>query len=435
MGVVDRLRRVISPAAAVDIYRTGVNFNGNGPWNLDTAGFIDPRRVRNVSVAELYAGQPHLQTVVSFRALNLAQLPIQLYRIADGEHERERGPLASLMAEPNIYQTGFELMQDLSIALDLYGRAFWAVVPDVDTRSGWSIHTLPVDWVAKEGGTWFEPARYVVRPPHGGEISLPSSNVVEFRGAAPSGVWPVAPIDALREILAEQIAAWQYRGESWQRGARLQSYVYRPAGQPWTDKARKNFTQSWHEFQANGARAGESPVLEDGMEVRKIGFSAREDEWAEVARLSLQTVCSVYHVPPAMVGAEGTATYASAREFRSMLYTETLGPIIREIEQRINQFVMRIVAPDDAELAWRFNIDAKLAGSFEEQASVLSTATGAPWMTVNEARGLRNLPPLPEGDGLVVPLNVTVGGQASPQDGGAPSVAVQNAIEAGGSED
>ena len=39
-------------------------------------------------------------------------------------------------------------------------------------------------------------------------------------------------------------------------------------------------------------------------------------------------------------------------------------------------------------------------------------------MTTNEARRLLNRPQVPEGDQLITPLNVSEGGQPSPQDGG-----------------
>ena len=405
-------------------------YNGY-PGTSFSAGGSNPRRW---TVGQLYDSQPHLQTVVAFRARNVAQLPLHLYEIDEDRHERVYGPLASLLARPNGHQTGFELIRGLVTCLDLYGEAFWSVERSADSPSGWSIEQVPPEWVTPVGGTPVAPEAWRIAR-NGFEVDLPASNMVVFRAASPDGLGASSPVNALREILAEQIAAWEYRRDSWKRGAQTGAYIYRPAGAAWSDTARANFTESWHEFQAGGARAGEAPLLEDGMELRRVGFSAREDEWAEAAKLSLRTVCGVYHVPPAMVGAEGAASYASAREFRSMLYTETLGPIIREIEQRINQFLLPIVAPDQPGLAVKFNIDAKLAGSFEEQASVLSTATGAPWMTVNEARALRNLPPLDDGDQLVVPLNVTQGGQASPQDGGKPSVAVENAIEAAENED
>jgi hypothetical protein len=69
-----------------------------------------------------------------------------------------------------------------------------------------------------------------------------------------------------------------------------------------------------------------------------------------------------------------------------------------------------------------FNIAEKLQGSFEEQAGVMSTLVGRPIMTANEGRARFNLPAIPdeEANELVTPLNVTVGGQPSPQSGVAP---------------
>jgi hypothetical protein len=74
------------------------------------------------------------------------------------------------------------------------------------------------------------------------------------------------------------------------------------------------------------------------------------------------------------------------------------------------------------DLYMSFNLREKLRGSFVEEAGVLSTAAGRPWLTLNEARAERNLPPIPGGDQVVVPLNVLEGGQPAPNqplgDGG-----------------
>src|SRR5699024_12666713 len=66
----------------------------------------------------------------------------------------------------------------------------------------------------------------------------------------------------------------------------------------------------------------------------------------------------------------------------------------------------------------KLNVESMLRGSFEEQAKIMSTSTGGPWMTRNEARALMDMSPLDEGDELIVPKNVSEGGQSSPQDGG-----------------
>src|SRR5690625_7133295 len=87
------------------------------------------------------------------------------------------------------------------------------------------------------------------------------------------------------------------------------------------------------------------------------------------------------------------------------------------MEERITEFVLPLLdAPDDQFV--KLNVESMLRGSFEEQAKIMSTSTGGPWMTRNEARALMDMSPLDEGDELIVPKNVSEGGQASPQDGG-----------------
>lgn len=116
-----------------------------------------------------------------------------------------------------------------------------------------------------------------------------------------------------------------------------------------------------------------------------------------------------------MVGVLDNANYSNVKEFKQMLYTDTLGPDTAMIEARVNEFLVPIISPGKG-IYEEFNIAEKLQGSFEDQANLISTSTGAPWMTRNEARGRFNLPALTGGDGLVVPLNVLTGGQASPRD-------------------
>jgi phage portal protein BeeE len=158
------------------------------------------------------------------------------------------------------------------------------------------------------------------------------------------------------------------------------------------------------------------------MTYQRVGFSAHEDEWLDNAKLSFAMVASVYHVNPTMVGLLDNANFSNVREFRKQLYGDTLGSTISMIEDRINTFLVpRVTGTADAYV--EFNIAEKLRGNFEEQAQALSSATGRPWMTADEARGINNMRSL-GGDAaeLVTPLNVLIGGQASPVDSGSQNV-------------
>jgi len=391
-------------------------------------------QVLGQSPSELYRTQPHLQTVVSFLARNVAQLGLQMFdRVSDTDRARiTDDPAILLLRHPNRTMTGYELMYTLVSDLALYDQAYWIVLPDANSVSGWALRPIPPEWVTStHDGTLFEPASYMVTPPAGERVEISASDMLVFHGWNPtdprSGTSPVA---ALKDVLAEQIDSWRFRRQLWKRGGRIGTVLLRPKDAPqWGDSDRERFIRDWKEFQDNGVKAGSTPLLEDGMTLNRVGFSAREEEWSEATKLSLQTVASIYHVNPVMVGILDNANFSNTREFRKMLYSETLGPLLRMIEDRLNTFLLpRISVHENAYV--EFNLAAKLAGDFEEQASVLSTSAGAPWMTVNEARARQNLPAVDGGDDLVVPLNVIKGGQSSPQDGGSPLPAVEDAVKA-----
>lgn len=400
-------------------------------------GFGDPRLaityvgpsvqdVLGMDAGTLYRTQPHLRTVVSFLARNTAQCSLQVFeRVGDVDRRRNVDDVAAkVIARPNPSQTQFELMSATVSEFKLYDYALWSTVESPDSPTGWDVRLVPSAWiVATGGGSAWEPQWIkVVNPANGSALVLTADQFLVFHGYAPglpaSGA---SPVEALRQILAEQIQAWSYREQVWQRGGRVGTYITRPANAPeWSPEARTKFQRDWAAKWTgpNGPKAGGTPMFEDGMELKSVRFNAREEEWSDVAKLALATVAAVYHTSPTMVGILDNANFSNVKEFSRMLYTDTLGPDFAMFEDRINSFLIpRLTKTPN--LYAEFNISEKMQGSFEEQAAVLSTAIGRPYMTADEGRAKLNLPALGgDADQLVTPLNVLVGGQASPRDTG-----------------
>ena len=65
----------------------------------------------------------------------------------------------------------------------------------------------------------------------------------------------------------------------------------------------------------------DTPILEEGMTLQRIDFSASEQQFVEAAKLSLVTVAAAFHVNPTMIGQNDGANYSNVREFRRMLFT------------------------------------------------------------------------------------------------------------------
>src|SRR5690606_6806059 len=359
--------------------------------------------VDSMDAGDLYATQPHLHTVVSFIARNGAQLGRHVY--AKGESGRTRvddSPASQLLSKPNDYMTGYDLFNMLFSELALYDMAIWVPV----LRDGrWQIDPIPGEWVTGiKKASAFQMAGYRVKyPTKNEEDFIPASAAIVFRGYSPSGFQRgSSAVRSLRSTLGEQVAAINFREQMWRRGGRVGMYMTRPKDAPtWSKEAKSKFIQNWrNNWSGSGANAGSTPLLEDGMELKRVGFNAKEEQWLEAATLSLSTVAGAYHVPPAMVGVSGYNSFASVKEFRKMLYTETMGPSIAQVEETINTFLFPFIG-EPAGHYLELNIQEKLQGDFEEQAAVMQQSVGGPWMTVNEARRRANLPDIDGGDTLL----------------------------------
>lgn len=379
----------------------------------------NPRDPQHMSIEDLWATQPHLRTVIDFRARNIAQLGAQLFE-ADGEERfRVRGTeAAKLLRRPNPYMTGYELIYDLVATRSLYDTAYWFIL---DGDAGKVIHPFPPSWVTPRADSFFGARSYRVQiPGYDQFVDVPGDQVVEFRGWTPTKTLTTnSPVETLRMVLEEQYSSRKHRLQLWRRNGRVGTYITRPSDAPsWDDTARRRFMDMFKAFTGDqGAKSGGVPLLEDGMELKRNQFTSADEQWAESVKISLETVAQVYQVNPTMVGVLDGTNYSNMREFNRALYRTSLGPDIRQVEERITEFVLPLLGASDDQFV-KLNVESMLRGSFEEQARVMSTSVGGPWMTRNEARALHDMPSVDGGDELITPLNVTEGGQSSPLDGG-----------------
>ena len=407
MPVIDSLLALLRPAGV-----TRVVIAGDG-----ARAYVDGK-----TVAELYAEQPHLRTVVDFIAQNVAQLTPKCYiRNADTDRRRDtEGALPLLLSSPNPDMTSYELMYSLIADWCLYGRVVWLVGRDSESESGWQIRPIPPAWITswnRGNGFAYESITFQDEEYGGGIVTVSTDDCVIFSNYNPtSPAGAVSPVKALRETLAEQIEAQAYRREVWSHATRISGYISRPAGVKWTEGGAKRFKKDMAaNWSKGGANAGKTPVLEDGMEYKPVTFNAHEGEWAAGVKLSREDCAAAYHVNPAMIWSGSGQTYASAKDNARALYADTLMPLLTMVQQRLTKRLAPMIGAPANEYV-EFDISAKLQGSFEEQTTAMQSSVGAPWRTRNEARAMQNLPPIEGGDQLITPLNVLEGGLASPND-------------------
>jgi HK97 family phage portal protein len=360
----------------------------------------------------IWRAQPQVRTVISFLARNIAQVGIHTFRrISDTDRERLTDhPLARLLAEPLPRMTQYRFIErmvsDYALYDDFYG---------IKLRLNGRLRILPVPptLIRPAEGNWIAPKYYETA---GGRDFGPEE-VVHIHGYTPETLTHgTSPIESLRDLLLESAESAKQRQAMWRGGARHTGVLVRPPDAPeWGPGEKARFREMWRAFTQGGGGEGGTPILEDGMEYKPVGFNPEQAQYIEGRKLTREECAAAYFIPPPLIGILDHATYSNIKEQHSHLYQDTLGPYMTMFAQEIQAQILPDL-PDSEGVYCEFNIDAKMRGSFEEQAVAASTATGRPWMTVNETRARNNLPAIDGGDELIVPLNVTQGGLASPRD-------------------
>lgn len=371
-------------------------------------------------VDAMWRTQPSVRKVADFIARNIASIPLHAYqRVSDVDRARITGtPLATVLGAPETGQawpsSPFRFWWRVMLDGLLADR--WLVMVDPVTPS--LVRVPPGKFQLVDDGAGRVTAVQVVVADGTGAHTWrdldPGSALLDF-GYAPRGPRGGSPLTALAQVLSEQNEAVRYRRQLWDRQSRITGVVSRD--REWEDLARDRFSAGLRRFAGkDGSSAGGVMLLEDGMTYTQLDPpKATDTADLEGRRLADIEVCSAYHVPPELVGAR-EGTFANVQAFRQLLYRDSLGPYLSALEGAIQPLARLLGADPDTYV--EANVAAKLRGSFEEQASVLQTSVGAPWLTRNEARARANLPAVPNGDDLVTPLNVLIGGQASPTDSG-----------------
>lgn len=361
------------------------------------------------SLAEMYRQQPAVRICVGFLAQQMAHLRLKAYERTDEAPIYVRDhQLQLLLDNPNPRKTGYDLIHDTVADIAIYDTAYWLKQFSGNTTGPGRtlrLYRLPPAFVYPYGGSIITgPEEYRVNLGNG-QVEYPPDRIVDFSGySAVDTRWGCSPLEALRNVLSEELAASAHRRFFWENSAQGEGFLVRPpeAG-VWSPEARDRFRTSFQNANAGVKHAGKWIVLEDGIHPDGTAFSPKDSEFIAGREFALDTVATVYNIPLSVLSRKNTATFASMREFRKMLYVDTLGPWSARIEKTV---AAQLIGDfNDPDLFVEFNIGEKLQGDFEETADALRSHVQVPDMSVNGSRKLRNEPPFGDVDDEENPFN------------------------------
>ena len=401
----DEPSTALVPATSVDIPDT------SWPSDIDFTGWVNGMYCREYAV----------RTVVDFITRNIASLPLKVYRKTDGDPQEVRdGALAQLMRRPSPLPGMSRYRFVSSLMNDMLMEDKWLCVLGVH-NDRWMLRRIPAEAYSLTGNAFGEITDETITGTDGTpglRYRLPDPRIIlDVDTSADSDSATRSPTCS-DPLLNEARAMAKYRQSVAANGGqiprlRLQAQGNEPMASGRLRCIRPIHAQL-HARRRPGRRHAHSPRRHGDPHRRKPVQTVDMDDLKAREEINI-SVALAFQISPENIGFR-TGTNSNISAYKEKLWNIELLPYVIAFEDALNNSLPEAVGEPDCYI--RANLDSKLRGTLIEQYQALSTATGRAFMTTNEGRRILDLDRVEGGDELVTPLNVTQGGQPSPQDGG-----------------
>lgn len=157
--------------------------------------------------------------------------------------------------------------------------------------------------------------------------------------------------------------------------------------------------KAYFEENFGGENAGRVAVVGDGLKYESLAANAKDSELIEQLKWTGEQICSVYHVPPYMVGLGTMPTYNNIEALTQAYYGQALQVLIESLELCLDEGLGLTTGEVTAKrYGTEFDLEDLLRMDTATRMKAASDGLGG-GMTYNEVRRrYHNLGPVPGGD-------------------------------------
>lgn len=359
---------------------------------------------------ELALSLTTLQACVTLLAESVAQLPLVLYR-RDGDKrtpETDHPAYRMLRFRPNGWQTPFEYQEGQQISNGLRGNAFAFIERDEAAKPTALIPLNPDKMTVLKGSDGLPYYQF------DGHEPMPQRLVHHVRWFTLNGYTGVSPVQLHCNAIGLGLAMQDHASSVFANGTHLAGVLERPAvvgGQELKALSPERVAQvkaAWKAEYAGRENAMKVAVLQDGMSFRALSMTNVEAQLLEARGASALEVAQMYKVPPHKVQLLDRATNNNIEHQGIEFVVYTLMPWLKRFEQAYNRDLL--LPSEWGELYFEFNVAGLLRGDAQSRYEAYAKARQWGWLSVNDIRRLENLPPIPDGDTYLQPLNMVPAG-------------------------
>lgn len=358
-------------------------------------GWVEPV---NAGVAVTESGVLGLSAAwacVNLLAGTIASLPIMVYRTdANGDRTvaKDHALYRVLHDSPNYDQTALDFWEGGQAALELRGNMHARIERSAGRIV--ALHPIIDPTVTRQSNgdlryRWTE---------NGKSYDEPQENVFHVRGFGGSPLGGMSTLSYGRQVFGLSLAINGAAQTTFANGVRPSLILTPPADRTLGD-LREVVEKALQEKHAGAMNAGRPLLLEGGLTPHQVSFSPEDAQMLESRSFSVEEICRFFEVPPHMIGhTEKSTSWGTGLEEQTLRFQKfTLRRRLKRIEQAI---MKQLLTPADraAGIVVEFNLEGLLRADSKGRSEFYRTMTQIGAMTINEVRGLENLPPVAGGE-------------------------------------
>jgi HK97 family phage portal protein len=335
--------------------------------------------------------------------------------------EVEHNMVLDLLKNVNEVDTWTDLLVATQSYLELEGNSFWYLPRGKTTRKPaeiWALNPTKVTVVKSEtevvGG-------YIYQNPKGEMIPIPKEEIIHFKRFNPFNRYR-----GIGTVYASALAIDidNYSGQfnrNFFFNAAVPSAVLKTTGEM-TEEQYQRLKAEWESRYTGTHNAHRLAILQNGLEYQPIQMTQKEMQFLEQRRFSRDEILAIFRVPKTILGIADDVNRANAETSDYVFARRVVKPRMNFLVSRLNESLLPMFGMDDN--LWRFTFDDPVQENEDQEIRehTASLTLGSAWMTPNEVRAEEGLPPIENGDSLLIPLNAIPLGSPIPQVGEEKSV-------------
>ena len=381
-------------------FRSGAKLISATPGGRGVIESAEPVRLDS---AELSLTLSTVYRCAAFLSDSVAKLPLLYERKQDGIFTAQEDTTAWLLRlSPNEYTSGFDFWRQLIFTTLFHGEAY--IVPQYSEITG---QLMRLVLCSPHTAHRVSLGRYLVEDMSQGLTSreYDETEIIRIKGRTLNGLDGVSVIRFASTVTSIAGTADRNTLTTFANGGTSMGFITNEQGTPGFGEYQTSALQAMADDMSAHIRRGTRVFAVGGKaQYHSFSMTAADMQALETRKFTVRELCRFFGVHPSFVFDDTSLNYKSAENAYSSFLTDTLCPMLRQIENELTRKL--IPSTQWGKRRFRFAEEELYAADLESRMRYTEKRIQTGTMTVNEARASMGMKGVEGGDIPLISANL-----------------------------